>query len=82
MTELIIECIVIYAAVTFTYCVCSGIYAGHHYFNPLCNYEEWDGLNIFGVLLFTMLLNILFAPVAIMYWVIKILVFIFTVGRK
>ena len=82
MIDLIIGCIGVYIVLSFAYFACTGLYAGHHYFNPLDNYEEWDKLNMFGVLVFTLLLSILFAPWAIIYWVIKILVAMFTVGRR
>lgn len=82
MSELIIAFIVSYVIIFFVYAIASGSYAGHHYLNPLDNYEEWDKLNVFAVLVFTLLLNILFAPFAILYWIIKLLVFIFTVGRN
>lgn len=82
MTELIIVFGMVYFVLSFSYLVCTGSYAGHHYFNPIVNYEEWDKLNIFGVLVFTLLINILFAPWAIISWVFKILVAMFTVGRR
>lgn len=82
MTELIIAFGTIYFILSFYYLVGTGSYAGHHYFNPLDNYEEWDKLNMFGVLVFTLLLNILLAPWALIYWVFKILVAMFTVGRR
>jgi hypothetical protein len=80
--EVIIGLSSIYLVLSFTYLVGTGAYAGHHYFNPIVNYEEWHKLNIFGVLVFTLLLNFLFAPWAIIYWVIKILVVLFTIGRR
>ena len=82
MTATIIGLGIIYFTLSFVYFACTGSYAGHHYFNPLDNYEEWDKLNMFGVLVFTLLLSILLAPWALIYWIIKILVFIFTVGRR
>lgn len=82
MTNLIIAFGTIYFILSFCYLVETGSRAGHHYFNPLDNYEEWDKLNMFGVLVFTLLLSILFAPWAIIYWVFKILVAMFTVGRR
>ena len=82
MTQLIIAFGSIYFILSFYYLIGTGSYAGHHYFNPIDNYEEWDNLNMFGVLVFTLLINILFAPWAIIYWVFKLLVTIFTVGRR
>ena len=46
------------------------------------NYYEWNKLNWLGVIVFTLLLNCVFAPFALFYWAIKILVFTFTVGRR
>lgn len=80
--EVIIGLSIIYLVLSFFYLVGTGAYAGHHYFDPIVNYEEWDKLNMFGVLVFTLLISILFAPWAIIYWVFKILVAIFTVGRR
>lgn len=82
MTNLIVAIGTIYFVLSFSYLVFTGSHAGHHYFDPIDNYDEWDKLNIFGVLVFTLLLNLLFAPFALLYWTIKILVFIFTVGRR
>lgn len=82
MTGVVLACITVYCLISFCYFLSTGVYAGHHYFDPIVNYEEWDKLNMFGVLIFTLLLNILFAPWAIIYWVIKILVAMFTVGRR
>ena len=48
------------------------------FFNPLRNYEEWDSMNWFGVILFTTLLNILFPAYSLAYWFWKLC----TVGRK
>lgn len=73
---------VIYFLFSFIYFTATGMVKGHHYFNPINNYyHEWKKLNVLGVLVFTLLLNIVFAPWAIIYWVIKFFVFIFTVGR-
>ena len=55
---------------------------GHYFFNPIKNYYEWKYLNVFGVLFFTLLINIVFAPFAIFYWILEILKFVFTVGRR
>lgn len=82
MTELIIALSTVYIVISFAYFACTGMYAGHHYFNPIDNYEEWDKLNAIGVGVFTLMLNFLFAPFALLYWTIKILVFTFTVGRR
>lgn len=81
MTDLIIALTIIYFTGSFIYFVCTGL-SGHHYFNPVENYYSWEKLNIVGVLFFTLLLNLLFTPFALLYWVIKLFCFIFTVGRK
>ena len=82
MTGLIIGCIEVYIILSFVYFAFTGLHASYHYFNPIVNYEEWNKLNVFGVLMFTLLINILFAPWAIIYWAIKFFVFVFTVGRR
>ena len=82
MTKLFITLGVIYAVFSFVYFTVTGCNEGYHYFNPQINYIEWKRLNIFGVLIFTLLLNFIFLPFSIIYWTSKILIFIFTVGRK
>ena len=47
-------------------------------FNPIRNYNTWTQFNWFGIAVMTLLLNVVFAPYAIVYWVYKL----FTVGRK
>ena len=58
-------------------------------FNPIRNYKEWKNMNWFGVGVITLLLNVIFIPCALFYWMIKIIeflccciYFLFTVGRK
>lgn len=58
-------------------------------FNPIRNYNEWVKLNWFGISIITLLLNIIFIPYAIGYWIYKILRLcgwliykLFTVGRN
>ena len=80
--ELIIALSTIYSVIGFSYLIGTGSYAAHHYFNVFDNYEDWDKLNVFGTLFFTLLLNLVFAPIAVIYWIVKALIFIFTVGRK
>jgi hypothetical protein len=48
------------------------------WFNPIQNYKDWTQLNWFGIIVITILLNIIFFPYAIGYWIYKL----FTVGRK
>ena len=51
--------------------------------NPVRNYKEWCyTLNVFGIGIMTILLNIIFLPYAIIYWLAKLIYFILTVGRK
>ena len=47
-------------------------------FNPIRNYNEWNKINWFGVIIGTILLHLIYIPLAIYYWC-YILV---TVGRK
>jgi hypothetical protein len=47
-------------------------------FNPICNYEEYTQFNWFGIAIITLILNILFLPFAVIYWIYQL----FTVGRK
>ena len=81
-TDAIIAFGIIYFVFSFIYFAVTGMVKDHHYLNPINNYyHEWEKLNVLGVLVFTLLLNIALAPWAIIYWVIKFFVFIFTVGR-
>lgn len=47
-------------------------------FNPIRNYNTWTQFNWLGITIMTLLLNIVFIPYAIVYWIYKL----FTVGRK
>jgi hypothetical protein len=47
-------------------------------FNPIKNYEEWTQFNWLGIIVITLILNVLFLPYAAIYWIYKL----FTVGRK
>lgn len=47
-------------------------------FNPIRNYNTWTQLNWFGIAVITILLNVVFVPYAVVYWIYKL----FTVGRK
>jgi hypothetical protein len=82
-TDTMIAIGLIYFLFSFIYFVVTGGVKSHHYLDPITNYYyEWKKLNVLGVLVFTLLLNIVLAPWAIIYWVIKFFVFIFTVGRR
>lgn len=48
------------------------------FFNPICNYKNWSSMNWFGVIFFTLLLNIAFPVYAFGYWFYKLC----TVGRN
>lgn len=47
-------------------------------FNPKRNYDKWETLNWFGIIVITLFLNIIFIPYAVIYWVY----ILFTIGRK
>ena len=47
-------------------------------FNFVENYNNWTQFNWFGIVVITLLINILFLPYAILYWTYKL----FTVGRR
>ena len=81
-TTLIVCCSILYFVIAFFYLISTFAYNGTYYFNPIENYEDWKNLNWLGVLTFTLLLNVFFAPFAIIYWVGKFFVFIFTFGRR
>ena len=58
-------------------------------FNPVRNYKKWTKLNWFGIGIITILLNIIFVPYAICYWIYKLIrisckliYWLFTVGRR
>lgn len=53
------------------------------FLNPKEFYEKWKyTLNIFGIGICVILLNIALLPASIIYWIIHFLYFIITVGRK
>jgi hypothetical protein len=73
----------IYFMCSIVYFIVTGADYAYHFLDPINNYYDyWQKLNVLGVLVFTLLLNIALAPWAIIYWVIKFFVFIFTVGRR
>lgn len=51
-------------------------------FNPIINYQKMNRLNWFGICFITLLINILFLPLSIIYWLSKFIEKIFTFGRK
>ena len=71
------------AVIIMMYCIASfgilmEIDADFSMFNPIRNYRTWTSVNWFGVIVMTLLLNIIFLPYAIGYWIYKS----FTIGRK
>lgn len=48
------------------------------FFNPIRNYQKWNCMNWFGVIFFTLLLNIVLPVYAFGYWFYKLC----TVGRN
>lgn len=51
------------------------------FLNPLRNYDEWYTINWFGIGVITILLNVICLPYAIIYWIYKLIHWLFTVGR-
>ena len=80
--ELIVSCLIVYFFILVFYVLFTYGENGTFYFNPIENYNNWKGLNLLGVTTFTLLINILFAPLAASYWIIKFFIFIFTFGRR
>ena len=48
------------------------------FFNPIRNYKQWSSMNWFGVIFFTLLLNIIIPVYAFGYWFYKLC----TIGRN
>lgn len=42
------------------------------FFNPIRNYKQWSCMNWFGVIFFTLLLNIIIPVYALGYWFYKL----------
>lgn len=53
-------------------------------FNPIANYKRWYKINWFGVIVATLLLNMVFILYAICYWTYKgiVLFCVLLIGRK
>ena len=75
MEAIIIMGCTIYFSVTLDYLL---IKEDLSIFNPIINYNRWTQFNWFGIAVLTLLLNIVLAPYAIIYWIYKL----FIVGRK
>lgn len=82
MTDIYVMIFAAYAFICIAYTIATVRYNGNPYLSFENNFDCWERLNWFGVIFFTILLNIVFAPVAIIYWVSKFLIYIFTVGRN
>jgi len=52
------------------------------FLNPIRNYEEWYMFNWFGIGMMTLFLNFIFLPYSIIYWLVKLIYFLITVGRE
>lgn len=52
------------------------------FLNPIRNYGEWSMFNWFGIGMITLFLNIIFLPYSIIYWLVKLIYFLITVGRE
>ena len=82
MIEIIICLIISYFGIT-AICLSNMYqYNGNWYLDVIENYESWENLNFATVVVLTLLLNIIFAPYAIIYWLVRFLKFITTVGRN
>lgn len=82
MIELIIALVIAYFGLTALVLGQMYRYNGDFCFDPIENYCDWTKLNFPTVIVLTVLLNIIFAPYAIIYWLVKFLKFITTVGRN
>ena len=59
------------------------------FLNPIRNYNAWENINWFGIIVITLILNIICIPFAVGYWLYKLISiictlieFLFTVGRR
>ena len=52
------------------------------FLNYKSNYIRWNKMNWFGIIVTTTLINIVYLPYAILYWLWKLIVLLFTIGRK
>ena len=76
---LIMFIVPIYLIYTISYQVC---YFTLSFLNPIRNYHQWTSFNWLGIITITLILNILWLPYAIIYWLYKVIYFIFTIGRR
>lgn len=72
--------VVLYVAITFYIIVNRNF--DFSFLNPLRNYRAWHMLNWFGIGVMTIFSNVIFLPYAIIYWLVKLIYFLITVGRK
>lgn len=52
------------------------------FLNPIRNYKKWTAFNWFGIITGTLILNIIWLPYAIIYWLYKLIYLLFTVGGR
>lgn len=67
-----------YITVTISYLVCSINCFNLDFLNPIRNHKKYTSFNWFGVIVCTLILNIIWLPYAIIYWIYKFIYFIFT----
>lgn len=72
--------IVFYFGVTFDYVMRRDFDVS--FLNPIVNYKNWRMLNWFGIGMMTLFLNVIFIPYSVIYWLVKLIYFLITVGRK
>lgn len=70
--------IIIYFCITLDYT----LYNDMSFLNPIRNYNKWKTLNWFGISVITLILNIIWFPYVIIYWIYKLFRWLFTVGRN
>lgn len=77
---LCIMTIVVYFGITFDYIVKRDFDIS--FINPVRNYNKWTSLNYFGIGVITILINIIWLPYSIIYWMSMLIGTLFTIGRK
>lgn len=50
-------------------------------FNPIKIHNKWKSLNLFGICVITILLNMICLPYAIIYWVYRLIKFLFIIKK-
>lgn len=77
---LCIMAIVVYFGITFDYIMKRDFDIS--FINPVRNYKKWTSLNYFGIGVITILINIIWLPYSIIYWMSMLISTLFTIGRK